>query len=154
MPQLLIIPIPIQINARPPPKQRQRTINRPQAPKIPKLLLRLLLRPSQHRTQQRQKLNSRRVSPELRLRRLPYLRNILRHHGRTMSRHENRLGMLCRERLPGFGCPRLEDHGRALGAGLADVRAGHGEVFAGVVDFAHACWVRVDSAGAVQDHGV
>lgn len=66
-----------------------------------------------------------------------------------MSRHEDRLGMLCRERLPGFGCPRLENHGCALRAGLADVGPGDGEVFAGVVDFADSRWVRVDAAGAV-----
>ena len=71
-----------------------------------------------------------------------------------MSRHEDRLGMLCRERFPGLGCPRLENHGCALRAGLADVRAGDGEVFAGVVDFADSGWVCVDPAGAVEHDGV
>lgn len=48
----------------------------------------------------------------------------------------------------------MEDDWCALWAGLAEVRSGDVEVFTGVVDLTHACWVGVDSALAVEGYGV
>lgn len=71
-----------------------------------------------------------------------------------MSADEDRLGVLRRKGLPGFGGAGLQDERGALGTRLAKVRAGDFEVFALVVDFTDAVWFGVDAALAVQDDGV
>lgn len=48
----------------------------------------------------------------------------------------------------------MEDDWCALWTGLAEVRPGHVEVFADVVDLTHAGWVGVDAALAVEGYGI
>lgn len=71
-----------------------------------------------------------------------------------MPTNEDRFSMLRRKGLSCFRGTRLQDQGRALGTGLADVRTGDVEVFADVVDFADAGGFGVDAALAVEDDGV
>jgi hypothetical protein len=70
--------------------------------------------------------------------------------GGTMRRHEYRLCMLSSKRAPSSARPGLHYHRRALRRRLADVRAGDGEVFALVVDFADEGRVGVDSGLGVE----
>lgn len=114
IPQLLILAINIQVDARPATKQGQRTINRAQTAIILELLLGLLLRLANNRTNQSQELNLLRIPAVLRLRQLTNLRNILRHDRRTMPSNKDRLGVLRRKRLACLRRPRLQNHRRAL----------------------------------------
>lgn len=145
----MIISICVQVDTSPTTKERKSTIYRAQTPEVPELLLRLLFRATQDRTQKGQELDTLRITTKLRLGQIPNLSNILRHDHRAVSADEDRLGVLCREGLPGFRGTGLQDERGALGTWLAEVRTGDFEVFALVVDFTDAVWFGVDAALAV-----
>ena len=152
--QLLVISICVQVDTSPTTEKRQSAIYRAQATVVPELLLRLLFRAAQDRTQKGQELDALRITTELRLSQVPDLSNVLRHDHRAMSTDEDRLCVLCREGLPGLGSTGLQDERGALGTRLAEVRTGDFEVFALVVDFTDPVWFGVDAALAVQDDGI
>lgn len=154
MSKLFVITVRIQVDSRPPAKERQSTIDRAQAAVVLEFFASLLLRPAQNRAQQGQEFDAFGITPELCLRRRPDLCNILGNHYWTVSGYKDRLGMLCGKRLSCLGGARLKDDWGSLGARLTQMWTGDVEVFALVVDFPHTAGIGVDSALTIEDNSI
>lgn len=107
MSQLLIIPILVQINTSPATEEGQSPVNRSKTAIVLELLKSLFLSTTQDRTQQRQELDTLRITSKLTLGELANLSDVLGYNRRAVARDEDGLGMLCRKGLSGLGCSRL-----------------------------------------------
>lgn len=138
MSQLLVISILVQINSRPTAEERQSTINRPKAAIMLELLKSLFLGATQNGTQERQELDTLRITTKLTLGELANLSDVLGYHGGTVACDKDGLGMLCCKSLSGLGCSRLQDYGRALRTRLGKMRSRYIEVLALMVNLSDA----------------
>lgn len=154
MTKLLVIIVLVQVDAGPAAKESQSAIDRAQAAVVLELLPGLFLRTAQHGAEQRQEFDALGVTAELGLGHLTDLGDVVLDDGRAVPGDEDGLCVLGGKGLAGLGCSRLEDERGPLGARLADVRAGDGEVFSLVVDLADPGGVSVDTALLVEDNGI
>lgn len=121
---------------------------------VGKLSLSFLLRPTKNWRDECQDFDAGRVAPELRPRQLSELGNVLGANGGGVCGDEDGFSVLRGKLLTGARCARLEKKRRSLRARLAEVRSGHVEESAIVVDLPNQVRLRVYPRLAVELHSV
>ena len=146
-PEILLVGILAEIEARPPPKQSQRALSIPVRRELLVLLPRRLVALSDDDQQARDDLDVLRI-PSQPGRFLPDALDGGTHQFRGMPVQEDGLCVRGSEVAARRRRARLEEERRALGRGLAEMRARHREVFPLVVDLPHSFGVGVCAVAA------